>query len=156
MTSLNPDFLDILSSFNAEGVEYLVVGAYALAAHDIPRATGDIDLWVRPTPGNAPRVVRALLAFGAPADQFSREDFETHDLILQLGVPPLRVDVLTSIEGVTFDQAWPNRVSVDLGGIVVNVLGREELLRNKRAVGRPQDKADVARLEAQGRAQVKD
>lgn len=128
MTSLNPDFLDILSSFNAEGVEYLVVGAYALAA----------------------------LAFGAPADRFSREDFETHDLILQLGVPPLRVDVLTSIEGVTFDQAWPNRVSVDLGGIVVNVLGREELLRNKRAVGRPQDKADVARLEAQGRAQLKD
>ena len=152
MTSLNPDFRDILSSFNTEGVEYLVVGAYALAAHGLPRATGDIDLWVRPTPGNAPRVVRALLAFGAPADRFSRKDFESEDLILQLGVPPLRVDVITSIEGVTFDQAWPHRVSVDLGGIVVTVLGREELLRNKRAVGRPQDQADVARLEAQARA----
>ncbi len=151
MTSLNRDFRDILSLFNTERVEYLVVGAYALAAHGLPRATGDIDLWVRPTPGNAQQVERALLAFGTPSDQFSRSDFESDDLILQLGVPPGRVDVITSIESVSFDEAWPNRVVVELDGISIPVLGRDELLRNKRAVGRPQDQADVARLEAQAR-----
>lgn len=151
MTNLNRDFRDILSSFNTERVEYLVVGAYALAAHGLPRATGDIDLWVRPTPANAQRVERALIAFGAPADQFNRSDFESDDLILQLGVPPGRVDVITSIASVSFDEAWPNRIIVELDGISVPVLGRDELLRNKRAVGRPQDQADVARLEAQAR-----
>jgi len=90
-------------------VEYLVVGAYALAAHGLPRATGDIDLWVRPGAANASRVESALLTFGAPADRFSRADFESDDLILQIGVPPGRVDVITSIEAVTFDEAWPNR-----------------------------------------------
>ena len=109
MTSLNRDFHDILSCFNAEHVEYLVVGAYALAAHGLPRATGDIDLWVRPGAANASRVESALLTFGAPADRFSRADFESDDLILQIGVPPGRVDVITSIEAVTFDEAWPNR-----------------------------------------------
>ena len=151
MSSLNRDFRDVLSSFNAERVEYMVVGAYALAAHGLPRATGDIELWVRPTPENALRVERALITFGAPADQFSRSDFESDDLILQLGVPPGRVDVITSIESVSFDEGWANRLVVELDGISVPVLGRDELLRNKRAVGRPQDQADVARLEAQAR-----
>jgi hypothetical protein len=151
VSTLNPDFRDILSCFSAERVEYLVVGAYALAAHGLPRATGDIDLWVRPSSDNAARVARALLTFGAPADRFTQEDFESDDLIVQLGVPPGRVDVITSIEAVTFEEAWPNRLVVDLDGLAVTVLGREELLRNKRAVGRPQDQADVARLEAQAR-----
>ena len=151
MSSLNRDFRDVLSSFNAERVEYMVVGAYALAAHGLPRATGDIELWVRPTPDNARRVERALITFGARADQFSRSDFESDDLILQLGVAPGRVDVITSIESVSFDEAWPNRIVVVLDGISVPVLGRDELLRNKRAVGRPQDQADVSRLEAQAR-----
>jgi len=118
MTNLNLDFHDILSSFNAERVEYMVV------------------------------VERALLAFGAPADQL-RSDFGSDDLILQLDVPAGRVDVITSIESVSFDEAWPNRIVVELDVISVPVRGREELLRNKRAVGRPQDQADVARLEAQ-------
>lgn len=154
MSDLNPDFRDILSCFNAERVEYLVVGAYALAAHGLPRATGDIDLWVRPSAENAGRVERALLTFGAPADRFAREDFESDDLILQLGVPPGRVDVITSIEAITFDEAWPNRLIVELDGLSVSVLGRNELLRNKRAVGRPQDQADVSRLEAQARGRT--
>ncbi len=152
MTSLSPDFRDILSLFNAERVEYLVVGGYALAAHGLPRATGDIDLFVRPSAENAPRVERALLNFGAPPDGFVRQDFEDPALILQIGVPPGRVDVITSIEGVTFDEAWPNRLTVELEGIVVPLLGREELLRNKRAVGRLQDRADVERLEKQARS----
>ncbi len=149
MTELNRDFRDILSLFNAEGVEYLVVGGYALAAHGLPRATGDIDLWVRPTIDNADRVYRSLTAFGAPADNFSREDFQSEDLILQIGLPPGRIDVITSIEGVYFQDAWNERISVQLDGISIQVIGKNELLRNKRAVGRPQDIADVARLEAQ-------
>ncbi len=149
MTSLNPDFRDALLCFNAERVEYLLVGAYALAAHGLPRATGDIDLWVRASPENATHVVRALIAFGAPADQFSVADFGLNDQILQLGVPPGRVDVITSIDGVTFDDAWPNRVTVEVDGLTVPVIGRVDLLRNKRAAGRPQDLADVSRLEAQ-------
>lgn len=149
MPSLNPDFSDILSIFNAESVEYLVVGGYALAAHGLPRATGDIDLWVRPVATNAQRVYKALIAFGAPSDRFTASDFVSDDLILQIGVPPSRVDVITSIEGVDFDEAWPNRLVVYLEGVEVPVLGRHDLLRNKRAVGRPQDKADVSRLERQ-------
>ena len=147
MSELNPDFRDVLSLFNAEGVEYVVVGGYALAAHGFPRATGDIDLWVRPTAENASRTYRALVAFGAPADRFTEKDFESNDLILQIGVPPSRVDVITGIEGVTFDEAWPNRAVIEVEGIEVPVIGRRELLRNKRAVGRPQDRADVSRLE---------
>jgi hypothetical protein len=149
MSDLNPDFRDILSSFDAEGVEYLVVGGYALAAHGLPRATGDIDLWVHATPENASRVYRALVAFGAPADRFQEGDFASDDLILQIGVPPSRVDVITSIEGVSFDEAWLNREVIVVDGIGVSVIGRRELLKNKRAVGRPQDRADVARLEAE-------
>lgn len=152
MTLLNPDFHDAIASFNAEGVEYLVVGGYALAAHGLPRATGDINLWVRPTMPNAQRGQRALVMFGAPADHFTVDDFCQADLILQLGVPPRRVDVLTSVEGITFDEAWPNRLVVQLDGRTVTVLGRAELLQNKRAVGRPQDLADVARLESQRRS----
>lgn len=147
MTRLNPDFSDILSAFNAEGVEYLLVGAYALAAHGLPRATGDIDIWVRASVENAERVYRALLSFGAPAEQFSRRDFETPDTVLQIGVPPARIDVLTSIDGVEFDAAWTGRTVVEIDGLEVPVLGRRELLANKRAAGRPQDLADVDWLE---------
>lgn len=146
---LNPDFHDILSSFGAESVEYLVVGAYALAAHGLPRATGDLDLWVNATPENAGRVRRALERFGAPLEGVSEADLATPDNVLQIGVPPRRVDVLTSIDGVDFAEAWPARLDVTVEGMEVPMLGREHLIRNKRAVGRPQDLADVARLEGQ-------
>ena len=151
MTRLNPDFADILSAFNAEGVEYLVVGAYALAAQGLPRATGDIDLWVRPSAGNAPRVCRALLRFGARGEHFSERDFETPETVLQLGLPPTRIDVLTTIDGVEFERAWLGRAVVEIDGLTVTVLGRRELLENKRASARPQDLADVARLEQASR-----
>lgn len=142
-----------MSCFDAARVEYLVVGAYALAAHGLPRATGDIGLWVRATPDNAQRVFNALVAFGAAAQQFSVADFNVSDQILQLGVPPCRVDVMTSIDGVVFEDAWPNRLVVDVDGLTVPVIGRTELLRNKRATGRPQDVADVSRLESQRRVE---
>ena len=143
---LNPDFHEILSAFNAEGVEYLLVGAYALAAHGLPRATGDIDLWVRPSTANAARVWRGLERFGASFGPLSLDDLVTPDVVVQIGAPPRRIDVLTSIEGVDFDDAWPERVLVPVDGLEVPVISRRHLIANKRATGRPQDLADIARL----------
>lgn len=140
-----------LSFFKAERAEYRVVGRYALAAHGLPRATGDIDLWINPTASNAPRVYRALKAFGAPVDRLTISDCESDDLILQIGVPPSRVNVITSIDGVSFENAWPNRVTIKLDAMTATELGKADLMLNKRTVGRPQDCADVARLEKQAR-----
>src|SRR5262245_61334334 len=106
---LNPDFRDILSAFAEHEVDYMVVGAYALAYHGLPRATGDIDLWVRCSPENAERVWAALGAFGAPLGQISKDDLHTEGIVLQIGVAPRRIDVLTSIDGVSYDEAAADR-----------------------------------------------
>ena len=103
---LNPDFAEMLRALSAEGVEYLLVGAYAMAAHGVPRATGDIDIWVRPSPENANRVLRALARFGAPLSDLTATDLQRDGTVFQLGVPPRRIDLLTSIDGVTFEDAW--------------------------------------------------
>ena len=145
---LNPDYRDILSAFSDANVEYLVVGAYAVAAHGLPRATGDIDLFVRPTLANATRVWNALRAFGAPLDRVDAADFAREGTILQVGVVPRRIDVITAIEAVSFDEAWRSKVDLELDGLRLPVIGLQELLKNKRAVGRPQDRADVERLQA--------
>jgi hypothetical protein len=144
---MNRDFVEMLSVLNAEGVEYLVVGAHALAAHGHPRATGDLDVWVRPSAGNAARVWKALARFGAPLRELRPADLEAPGLVFQIGVVPCRVDVLTSVDGVEFAAAWPRRLRAQLGEVEVAVLGRDDLIANKRAVGRPQDLADVAALE---------
>lgn len=144
---MNQDFLDILSALSAAGAEYLVVGAHALAAHGYPRATGDLDIWVRPNSANAARVWRAIEQFGAPRRNISREDFHTPDTVFQIGIAPSRVDILTSISGVEFDEAWRKRVPTAVEGVSFSVLGRDELLINKRATGRPKDLADAAWLE---------
>jgi len=133
---LNPDFLDILSAFSEERVEFLVVGAYALAVHGLPRATGDIDLWVRPTRDNARRVRAALARFGAPIGNLSEQDLVTRGTVFQIGVAPRRIDVLTSIDGVEFDEAWAARTMTRVGGVDIPVIGRAELIRNKKATGR--------------------
>ncbi len=143
---LNPNFRDILSTFNAGGVDYLLVGAYAVAAHGLPRATGDIDLWIRATSENAKRVWDALARFGAPTDQFSIADLESPEVVIQIGVSPQRIDLLTSIDGVDFDAAWRDRVAVEVDGLKVQTLSRRHLIANKRSAGRPQDLADAARL----------
>ena len=140
---INSDFVDLFRAFNAAGVEYLVVGAYAVAVHARPRATGDLDVLVRPTRENAERVHYALVQFGAPIDQLAVDDLQSDDLIFQIGVSPIRIDVITAIDGVTFDEAWEGRVSGTLGGVEVNVIGREALIANKRASGRPKDLADL-------------
>lgn len=144
---LNPDFRDILSAFCEERVEFLLVGAYALAVHGIPRATGDIDLWIRPSDENAAKVLRALAIFGAPLSDIDEGDLKTGDAVVQIGVAPRRVDILTTLDAVEFDDAWRDRAEVEVEGLTIPVLGRRDLIRNKKAVGRPQDLADVARLE---------
>jgi hypothetical protein len=144
---VNPDFRDMLSAFRAEGVEFLLVGAYALAVHGLPRATGDLDLWIGIAGDNPNRVWRALKRFGAPLDGLTIPDLARADMVVQIGIAPQRVDVLTGIDGVEFPAAWAARLEVELDGLVIPVLSRELLIRNKRAAGRPQDVADVAWLE---------
>lgn len=144
---LSPDYRDIFSAFIDERVDYLVVGAYAVASHGLPRATGDLDLWVRCDPENARRVWKALAKFGAPVSQLTESDLHTPGLVFQIGVEPSRVDILTSIDGVEFDDAWKGRLELEIDGIAVQIIGRAHLIANKKAVGRPQDLADVARLE---------
>lgn len=146
---MNPDFRDMLSALNDEGAEYLLVGAYALAVHGLPRATGDMDLWVRPTPANAARVMAALRRFGAPLADLCEADLTAPGTVFQLGDAPRRIDLLTSIDGVAFDEAWQRRASTPLSGLRVPVLSREDFIRNKRTVGRPKDLADLAWLEGE-------
>ena len=144
---MNRDFVEMLSALRDAGAEYLVVGAHALAAHGRPRATGDLDLWVRPTPANARRVYTALKTFGAPLTTLSVQDLESPDLVFQIGIAPARIDILTSVSGITFDDAWPDRISVRIANLDVPVIGRDALIRNKRAAGRPRDIADIAELD---------
>ena len=150
---LNPDFKDLLQAFVDAKVDFLVVGAHAVAVHDRPRATKDLDVWIRATQENAERAWNALAAFGAPMDAFDRTDLTNEDVVIQLGVEPVRIDVLTSISGVEFDQAWPNRLEVEREGLRVPFIGLNELLQNKIAAGRGQDKLDVARLRRRLRRQ---
>ena len=106
---MNRDFAEMLKALSAEGVDYLVVGAYAVAGHGIPRATGDIDLWVRPTADNAARLWRALERFGAPRSRLSPELFTQPDVVYQIGLPPNRIDFLTTIDGIVFEDAWADK-----------------------------------------------
>jgi hypothetical protein len=140
----------MLKALADERVDYLVVGGYAVAGHGIPRATGDIDLWVRPTAENASRLWQALERFGAPRSRLTPQTFTQPDIVYQIGLPPNRIDFLTSIDGVDFEDAWSERYFSDLGGLAIVMLSRRHLIINKRATGRPQDLADVARLESAG------
>lgn len=144
---LNRDFNDLLSAFNAAEVEYLVVGAHALAAHGHVRATKDLDVWIRPSAVNAARVMAGLAVFGAPAGAVSESDFAAPGITFQIGVDPVRIDIITTVDGLSFDDAWPNRVRADYGGQPAFVISRADLIANKRASGRPQDLADIAALE---------
>ena len=130
-------------------VEFVIVGAHALAVHGVPRATGDIDVFVRPSRENAERVMNALRAFGAPtsAHGVSRSDFETGGNVYQIGLPPRRIDLLTEISGVDFDDAWGSRVRVERSGLQLPFIGLEALIRNKRASGRDKDLVDVKTLQ---------
>ena len=153
LEGLNPDFADLLILLADGGVDFLVVGAYALALHGAPRASGDIDIFVRPSQANAQRVYEALTRFGAPltSAQLSAADFAQPGIVYQIGLPPRRIDIMTAISGVSFDEAWASRVTADIDGRPVAFIGRDALLKNKEASGRPKDVADVARLRRTGR-----
>src|SRR5262249_12414892 len=135
---VNRDFRDLLAEFNGQGVEYLVVGAHALAAHGHVRATKDLDLWVRPEPKNAKRVLKALRAFGAPLQDLTEQDLSEPGLIFQIGMEPVRIDIITSIDGVDFEAAWPERLMTRFADQPVGVLSKKHLIQNKRASGRTQ------------------
>jgi len=144
---MNQDFVDLISAFNAAEVDYLIVGAHALAAHGHVRATKDLDVWIRPTPENAARTYRALGDFGAPLAELRESDLATPGVVFQIGVAPVRIDVVTSIDGVEFEDCWRARVATTFGGQPTAVLSRAHLIQNKKASGRLQDLADVERLE---------
>jgi hypothetical protein len=142
----NPDFSDLFAALNAEAAEYLLVGGYALAVHAVPRYTRDLDVWVNPTAVNASRVRRALERFGAPLGELREADLAEPGVVFQIGVAPVRIDVLTSIDGVSFAEAWPERTGTTYGGQAVPVISRRHLEQNKRASGRAQDLADLELL----------
>lgn len=144
---LNKDYREILQLLLEEKAEFLVVGAYAMAAHGVPRATGDIDLWVRPSNDNAHRIYRALARFGAPLEDTGPLEFASPNLVFQIGVAPRRIDILTSIDGVSFGDAASDRLLVSIEGLAVPILSRAALIANKRASGRPKDLLDLATLE---------
>jgi hypothetical protein len=147
----NEDFTDLLRALIEARVEFVIVGAHALAAHGLPRATGDIDILVRPTQPNAERVMQALRAFGAPVSAHAVQagDFATPGTVYQMGLPPRRIDLLTEITGVSFDDAWASRMEVEVAGLQLGFLGREALIENKRATGRDKDLLDVKALTEQ-------
>lgn len=150
MIDLPQDFRDLLVELADAGAEFVVLGGHAVAFHGHPRATNDLDVLVRATPANAARVYRALAAFGAPLRSFAvtEADFAEYDGVLQVGLPPRRIDILNRADGITFDEAVGAGDGFDLEGRRVPVIGLEALLRNKRAARRPQDLADLAALEA--------
>jgi len=141
------DLREFIESLNSHGVEYLVVGAHALAFHGFPRYTGDVDVLLRPTPDNAARMEQVLLAFSFASLGLKAADVLHAGRVVQLGMAPNRIDLLTSLTGVTFEEAWDRRVRGDLGGVPVAFLSRETLIKNKRATGRTQDAADIEKLE---------
>jgi hypothetical protein len=142
-----PDFKELLLAFNAHEVEYLIVGAHALAAHGHVRATKDLDLWVRPDASNARRVLEALSDFGAPLRDLTADDLSRKETIFQIGVPPFRIDVMSNFDGVEFSEAWPHRLETLFGGVPAFVISRQHLIQNKKAAARLQDLADVEQLE---------
>ena len=144
---MNPDFVDLLRAFAAADVRFLIVGAYALALHGRPRATGDLDIWIDASAENAARVMRALASFGAPLSGIVQSDFERPGITYQIGVPPGRIDILTELTGITFSEAWPDRIRRPFGEVEADFIGRAAFLRNKRATGRPKDLGDVEGME---------
>jgi hypothetical protein len=140
------DFKELLELFNVHKVKYLIVGGYALAYHGAPRYTGDIDLFVQPERENALCVLKALDEFGFGSIGLKEEDFQLPDKVVQLGYPPVRIDIITSISGVSWDLVYNGREKGEYGDVPVYYIGREDYIRNKRSSGRKKDLADIEAL----------
>ena len=144
---LNKDFKEFAALLNSTGVEYLIVGGYALAAHGHPRYTGDLDIWLRRSQDNAVKVIRVLDAFGFGSLGLTQADFLRPEAVVQLGYPPARIDLITAIDGVDFDDCYPNRVHIKSDGIPLPFIGLNDFRANKSAAGRPKDLADLQALD---------
>ena len=144
---LNSHYKDILSILSEKKVKFLLVGAYAMAVHGYPRSTMDIDLLIMPEPENASLVLQALTVFGAPIEELSVDDLQKEGIIFQIGVAPCRIDILTSIDGINFEDAYLRSELVDIEGIPIHVLSVQDIIVNKRATGRTKDLADAEMLE---------
>lgn len=149
---LSPDYKEFVELLNAHRVEYMIVGAYAVARYGVVRNTGDIDIWVNPTPENATRIVRVLADFGVASLGHTAADFTQHDVVVQIGVSPIRIDVLTAIDGVGFSDCYPNRQTAVLDGVPIAVIGIHDLRRNKASTGRAKDQEDLRLLNLQNPA----
>jgi len=140
------DFKEFVGLLNAHRVEYLIVGAHAVGIHGHPRYTGDLDIWVKPSAENARRVIAVLDAFGFGTMGLKTADFEQPHKVVSLGHPPFRIDLMTSASGVRFEDCWRNRVTIEYEGVDAAFIGRDDLLRNKEASGRPKDLGDLDEL----------
>lgn len=143
---LPPDFKEFLKLLNSEQVEYLLVGGYAVGHYGYPRATGDIDVWIAVNPANASAMVRALRKFGFSAGAVSEQSFLAEDRVVRIGMPPVRIDIITRVEGVDFDQCFARRNQARLDGVEVHLISLDDLKANKRALGRPKDLDDLEHL----------
>lgn len=137
------EFIELLSKHKAE---YLIVGGYAVGVHGHPRYTGDLDVWLNPSPENAELILKCVIEFGFSSYGLSQSDFTKPGNVIQLGYPPLRIDLLTEIDGVTFDECYKNRKEVIIGDLKVNFIGYKDLLKNKKESGRPRDIDDIDNL----------
>ena len=143
---LEQDFREFIELLNAHKVDYLVVGGYAVTVHGYPRYTGDIDFWVRPVKENAEKMEKVIIAFGFGSLDISKEDFLREDYVIQLGYPPNRLDIMTSVSGLEFDKCWEKREIVESQGLKINFIGLQDLIVNKQKTGRDKDKLDLKNL----------
>jgi hypothetical protein len=141
-----PDFIDFIELLNLHHVDYMIVGAHALAYHGRPRHTGDLDIWIKPSIENASRMIAVLDDFGFSSLGLTEEDFLKDNYVTQLGYPPLRIDILNSISGVEFDEAYSNKVEAKIDDLQVNFINVAEFIKNKEATGRTKDLGDIASL----------
>lgn len=142
MGKLHQDFKEFIKLLNEDEVEYLVVGAFAMAFHGFPRFTGDIDFWINNSEKNAKKVFSTIKKFGFPVDKLSEKDFSSKDIIFQMGFPPVRIDVITSVEGLNFNKSFPDRIEKVIDGLKVCYINKKDLMKNKKAAGRKKDLAD--------------
>lgn len=143
---LHPDFKDFLRLLNSSGVEYLIVGGYAVGYHGYPRATGDMDIWIAVSEVNAGKVVQALRDFGMPEREVTRDIFLEKDKVIRMGVPPVRIEVITGASGVDFDNCYSHREVMEIDGVPVNFIALDDLKANKQACGRHKDLEDIEHL----------
>jgi len=145
---LNKDFREFIKLLNSNNVKYLVVGGYALAFHGYPRYTKDIDIWLLINQENAANIIKTLLEFGFVSENISKDDFLKSDIIIQLGYPPNRIDLITTCDGIDFEKCYENKIQIEIEGLTINFIDVESLKINKKKTGRTQDLADLENLES--------